>query len=390
MKGRVGLTMVELMVASALASILMIALFRLLDVSLDMWTKGETRRAVVEQATATAELLAQDMRALHGGQQGDLLVEWVPFDADGDGRTDRLWPRFRLVRQASVVDLLRVARAGRDPERRSAAAAAADGDARAQDGEPPAAGIGLEPLPPGAGLLQVAWAVVPAGSRGEGRLEGLLLRGEELLEAGSVGTLFDEGAFTPSGQPRPGTTHEVTGGVLWIGVQFATQTSIVRDGWRIGDLARDTAASWDAWNRGRPDPEVHIWNEPGAGMPAVGERPLLPRRVRIEIEFEGARERRRRTTLAEPLEKETAAFAVENGRTLPATRGRHLLVGTEWMEVLGVDGDRVRVRRGARGSAPTLHSAGEMVHHGEPVIVDVPVVLHSDDWNLGGNLGGTR
>ncbi len=37
---RQGFTMVELMVAAGLAAVLMVALFRLLDTALDMWTPG--------------------------------------------------------------------------------------------------------------------------------------------------------------------------------------------------------------------------------------------------------------------------------------------------------------------------------------------------------------
>lgn len=379
MKGRAGLTLVELIVASALASILMVAIFRLLDTSLDLWAKGETRRAVVEQATGTAELLARDLRALHSGQQGDLLAEWVPFDADGDGKPDRLWPRLRFVRQASLADVARLASESIDPE--------VVAKARELGVE-----VGTlipeeerEPPPLESGLIQVAWAVVPAGSNPDGKVEGLFLRGEELLAPGDVGTFFDEGFFSTGGHPPVGALREVTGGVLWLGLQFATQTSVVHDGWTVGDELRDTAGSWDAWNRGRPDPEAHFWNEPGAGMPAAEDRPLLPRRVLIELEFERPRDRQRRTRLAEELEKETTAFEVDNGQALPRGPGHHLLVGTEWMELAGLDGDRVRVRRGARGTAPQLHPVGAMVHHGEPVVVEVPIVQYVDDWNLGGS-----
>lgn len=87
---RAGLTLLELIIATGLATLVMTALFRLLDVTLDLWAEGETRRAVVERGTATAELVARDLRSLHPGSQGDLLVDWRPFDVDGDGSIDRL------------------------------------------------------------------------------------------------------------------------------------------------------------------------------------------------------------------------------------------------------------------------------------------------------------
>lgn len=373
-----GFTLVELMVASMLASILLVALFRLLDITLDLWSKGETRRALVEQTAATAELLASDLRALHNGKQGDFLCEWVPLDVDSDGIVDRIWPRLRFVRQASLVDVARIAAEDLSPEIRKRAA---------ELGVEPASLIPEEErraAPQKSGLIQVVWTVVPAGRSADARGEGVLLRGEELLEAGSLGTFFDEGYFARDGQPRPGTTREVTGGLLWLGVQFATQTSILWDGWSIGDRLRDTTTSWDAWNRGRPDAGVHVWNEPGAGMPRVGDTPLLPRRIRLELEFERERDRRRRTRLLEFVDKESRRFEVLNGDGLPRRDGQHILVGSEWMRIVRVDGDQVVVRRGARGTQVRQHAAGSLVHFGSPIVVEVPVALYSDDWSLEG------
>lgn len=375
---RAGLTLVELVIASGLAAIVMTALFRVLDLTLDIWAKGESRRTVVEQATATAELLARDMRALHPGNQGDLLVDWHPFDVDGDGVIDRVWPRVRLVRQASRADLARLAAASMDPE---LVAAAQDQGLTVAELLPE--GVELE-KPPTTGLMVVGYAVVPAGAKGDARAEGVLLRGEEVFKPGNVPAMFERNFFSGSGQPRGGAMREVTGGVLWVGLQFATQTSVVWDGWEVGSDLEDSSASWDAWNAGRPDAELSVWNEPGAGMPAVEEEALLPRRVRIELEFESPRDRRRRTRLLDDIGKGEGSFEVENGEAVPGRAGRMILIGGEWMQVVRVSGDRVHVRRGQRATEPVAHAPGAMVHWGEPVTVEVPVPMYRDDWNIGG------
>jgi hypothetical protein len=374
---RAGLTLVELMIASGLAALVMVALFRLLDVTLDMWAKGETRRGVIEQASATAELLAGDLRALHPGEQGDLLVDWWSFDVDSDGTTDRMWPRIRLVRQASRADLARLAAEAIDPE---LLAAAEEQNIDLEDLLPEGTSL---PRPASSGLMTVAWAVVPAGKDKDSRAEGVLLRGEQLLQAGVPSLFFEQDFFSGAGQPRAGYLREVTGGVLWVGLRFATQTSIVWDEWKIGPDIADSSASWDAWNRGRPDPEVHGWNEPGAGMPVAVGQALLPRRVRIELEFEGERERRRRTRLLDALDKTQASFMVSNGSGLPTAKGRFVLVEGEWMELRSVRGDRVSVRRAQRGTEAVEHASGAMVHWGDPVTLELPIATYRDNWNLG-------
>ena len=112
---RRGLTLVELLLAVALFSFLMVAVFQLFDRSLSLWQRGETQRSLLEQSSVVGELVARDLRATDGGPRGDLLVEWVAFDTDGDGLRDVRWPRLRLVRQASAAELARGGKAPGDP-----------------------------------------------------------------------------------------------------------------------------------------------------------------------------------------------------------------------------------------------------------------------------------
>jgi hypothetical protein len=74
---------------------------------------------------------------------------------------------------------------------------------------------------------------------------------------------------------------------------------------------------------------------------------------------------------------------VSNGSGLPYQKGRHILIDGEWMEVQSLRGDRVSVKRAARGTAAMPHEIGALLHHGQTVIVEVPVAMHSDNWNLG-------
>jgi hypothetical protein len=350
MNSRRGLTIVELVIASGLASLLMVAVFQLIDTTLGVWNRGETRRNLIEQAAGVAGLLTPDLRAIHGGQQGDFLAEWEVFDTDGDELRDRPWPRLRLVRQGSAREIARL-RAGTNKDQ------------------------------PDTGLIEVVWAVLPVGKGAA--TEGLLWRGERLYtEATDKDSFFDPGFFAPTGKPKLGAMHEVTAGVLWMGMQFATQTSIIHGGWKPGDQLADTAHSWDAWNRLRPDPEFTPWNEPGAGMPEARGKPLLPRRVRIELEFERAKDVKMRTALAAGIDQTASTLQVVDGGRIPKRDGVFLLVGTEWMELKNVQGDSVSVRRAARGTERQIHGAGEIVHHGQTVITEIPVDLYSDDWNL--------
>ena len=366
MPATAGLTLLELLLALGIFAVLVLAVFQILDRSLSLWRRAETRRGLLAQASTFSELLARDGAGLEGGARGDLLAEWVAFDTDGDGVDDSKWPRLRFVRQASGADVLRLPRAEEEPRE---------------------AVEGVTALPRAeSGLTEVVWLLVPASlTDPTARTEGTLWRGERQLSDARTKSFLAPDFFGSSNRPPAGALEEVGGGVLWLGCLFATQTSIVHEQW---ELASDpaclecAATSWDAWNRERPDRQVHAWNEPGAGMPKARGRPLLPRRVRFEMELERPIDRLRRTTLAQPLEIGESAIVVDDPDRIPREEGAFVLVGTEWMQVLSVSGPSVGVKRGQRGTKATSHKAGAMVHYGLRLVREIPIATYREDWNL--------
>ncbi len=357
---RRGFTLVELLLAIGLLSILILALLKLVDTSLTIWGRTEENRELLEMGGSVLELFGEDVRALEAGPRGDLLADWVLLDLDGDGIAGAPRPRLRLVRTLSAAELQRLGPPGDRP-----------GETGASAGET------FE-----RGLVEVCWALLARGGKeADQRALGVLWRGERVLGERETLSLFDPGFFGPSGKPAPGSLHELTGGVLWFNAWFATQTSIVHDGWELGDGLADCAASWDAWNRGRANAELHLFNLPPAGMPAAKDAPLLPRRVRVELELEREEDLKRRTRLAAELEAETAQFPVQDGRKLPQPPAL-ILVDEEWMRILALDGNRVSVERARRGTRATVHPAGALVHHGWSLVREIPVDVTREDWDL--------
>lgn len=367
-----GLTLVELVLAAGLGVMVMTGVFSLLNTSLDLWTKGEERRTQVERSGAVLELLGGDLRGLAGGVRGDLLVDWHTFDPDGDQAPDRAWPRLRFVRQASEAELARLYLDSLDPEQ--AERLREEGFLPAE----PELSVQLDPLPP-TGLVEVCWAVLPAG-KDEALYEGLLMRGVRLVD-GSLGSYLDPGFFARSGLPPADSLIEVTAGVLWFQPLMATPTSQVDDGWVAGPRAQDVASAWDGKGADRPDPDRHVFNEVPRYQTRGAEGTLLPRSVRIEIEFESAKEREKRPTLSEGIDPNAVRFEVSSGDSLPRATGSHVLIGGEWMRVVAVDGDYVTVQRGARATLPAPHAAEALVHFGQSVVTEIPIPMYQDDWS---------
>jgi len=54
----------------------------------------------------------------------------------------------------------------------------------------------------------------------------------------------------------------------------------------------------------------------------------------------------------------------------------------EWMKVASVDGRRVVVERGARGTTPVPHEKDALVHHGMRMTTEVTIAAFREDWRL--------
>lgn len=348
---RAGFTLVELLLAVGLFSILVLALARLVDTSFGIWNRTDESRELSEMGNAVMDLLAADVHALEGGKRGDLLADWRKFDLDRDGIDGAPAQRLRLVRQVGAVELERLAPGARREtfER---------------------------------GLVEVGWALLPGvGDTPDERALGTLSRGVRLLGDADTLSFFDAGFFGPSGKPVPGSLYEIAGGVLWFETWYATQTSILHEGWTLGDGLAHCSASWDGWNRARPDPELSLLNQPPAGMPQAKDTVLLPRRIRVALELERPRDLRTRTRLATAANVEDGTLVVRDGRKLPAAGGM-ILVDDEWMRVVAVSGERVTVERGRRATRATTHAAEALVHHGWRLVREIPVDMTREDWDL--------
>ncbi len=360
---RRGLTVVELVIAVGLLALLMISVFGVLRGFIDVWDKSETKRSRVEEASAIGEMLANDLVQLDGGGRGDLVAEWIPFDGDADGATDSWWPRLLLVRHASQAEITRL-------------------QARSTE------------KVPGQGLLEVAWSVVPAykgKEQPDRRSEGLVMRSERIATARDPGALpdptaelsyFDPRFFSKAGEAPAGALNEVSGGVLWFGLEFATQTTLLKDGWKAGTELSNSCFSWDAWRKERPNKLVHAWNEAGAGMPKAKNRALLPRRVKLELEFERPKEASRRTRLTEFLALGATTMRVEDEQRLPKTAESFVKIDGEWLKLGAVSGRTVSIQRAMRGTRAANHDIGARIHFGETYRREVPIRLSQEDWDL--------
>ncbi|MEO0651909.1 MAG: hypothetical protein AAFZ65_14635, partial [Planctomycetota bacterium] len=289
---RAGLTIVELILALGLFALLATAVVQLIATTLDVWEEAEANREQLAREAALTEWFRRDLEYLATGKYGDLLCDWELFDVDGDGIATRPAPRLRLVRRATAEDLRRLG------QRRLV-------DASGETAVPPA---GARPL------IEVAWLLLPPafGPKEVPRGAGLLMRGERLLDA--PGSYFDRAAFDGSGKLLASPAEPIATEVLHWRVLFASQTSSLTSGWRVGADLASVSSAWDAKGLDRPNAERHPLNLIAAGSPAYLDAAILPRRVRVEFELQRPADAPRRPVLVEPLGPDGDSFLVRGSR----------------------------------------------------------------------------
>jgi prepilin-type N-terminal cleavage/methylation domain-containing protein len=252
---RRGFTLVELIIATALLSVITVIVFQFLRQFLRLWQKSEDRREVVEESSGLAELLADDFSALQNGARGRLLAEWCRST--------------RISTDCPILPAAHPPRASGESRRGAAPRSRRQDDTRARQGE---------------ALLEVCWALLAA--RAAARSSPTCAR-RDCSTLGTLARRRDALALRSdvlrAGQQAARRAQRRQRRDPLLGMEFATQTTLLdgreRGRWRIGADLEDAATSWDAWSKGRPDAVRHFWNQATKGMPAPGKRAALPRRA---------------------------------------------------------------------------------------------------------------
>ncbi len=373
-RGARGLTLIELVLALGLFALLTVGVVQLIDGSLTVIDRAGTERELMLAEGSALEWLEADFASLAGGDAADLVAGWLRMDVDGDGIAGRTVPLVRLVRRASPRDL----------ERLGGLESVVDTDNPDLDARRLLERVGRAPL------VEVLYGLQPSltGKPSEGaagRRGDLQLVRAERLEQGPGRSFFDvplaKAGTLLEDVLLSGEGDVLAERVLRFEVQFAGELTSLERGWNPGTQLGESLRQWDARGLSRVDPELSDWNARSAALPATPGPPVLPRRVRIELELEPERVHRRRPRLAESAEIDAERLRFGRAERLPEA-GTALLIGEEWVELLGAADDEgwAAVARAQRGTQRTLLRFGTPVQWGSPAVREVRLATAREEW----------
>lgn len=396
-----GFTILEMLVAMAMFSVLGVAVVSLLSQGLNLFSEGTADTSMQDRLQAILPPIREDLAAMKPVETPEVPPPPPPAIVDPNAlpfTTEPVPPAIRLrsgtikltdlpadqaVPLPYVAFVRSNAREAEDPILRDAGTAGASSGVPLRSYDPSAVDSGTTGnlLAPG-GLLEVVWIAVPDDPEQPG-----ILTLYRLFRApvGGPKTLLDPVNFDSLAKIRAAgrPVHE---GVLHFGVTFR---NVFARSWEDG-VGRGSVDDGEpyvgrVWDSTRAlDPKFPLVSRDPKGSVENVRDDVFPSMVRLEVVLATPGPfgfGRGETTLAAGMGREERRALLGNVDLLykPGPDERWLKVGTEWMSTTlsGVDyaGRAVVVTRAGRGSAAVEHKEGDPVYVGQGVSVDVPLLF---------------
>ena len=369
-RGRAGITLVEILVATAIFTVLGGALVLFLRQGLEAWRTGEARRGAYEEAQAVLRQLREDLEnvvALNPAVPGGAVRAKFFCGIDDHGRQFLAFVRSLAGETRHPLAALAGSAIGADCD--------LDGTL---DREEALAGR----LRPTGGRQEVFYFMDPAG-------------GDTLYRAcrAPVRSLFPLGEGPDDVLPPVERAAPVSHRVLHFELAFWTQYTetwaqdapplrLPRPGRKSGP-----AVVWDSTRALIPPPkdarddEFHFFR---------GERSLIdptddvfPERVLATLVVAEDGPAAAAAVLASPLGQDAREVKVDSTARLSG-RGPYFRIGREWVRAEISDSTTLRLSvsgRGRRGSEVRAHAPGEEIVAGLPFLSEIEIPACAEDWN---------
>jgi prepilin-type N-terminal cleavage/methylation domain-containing protein len=366
-RGRLGFTLVELLVVLGLLSAFTYLAFRLLTGGLSIWRIADESRDQEERARVVLDLLRRDLGVTDGGPMSRFVVDHGDTALGGEtySRT-----RLRFVRTISRAEEARL-RAG------------FVGPAGATSSAPAVDTAAVDPLPetkvnefarvPGVGLLEVAYATAPDPNAKDPAI-GVLRRAVNPYDPESAArSFFTKDFFEKAKGGFLERSADVAGGVLHFGISLVSQDT------RAPNEPPDRGGpetSWDSTRFEFSSPkDLGVSHFSFANETPLDSRDrIYPRRVQALLILEREDPDRIRPKLSNAIDAKTNDLQLDDPRPFGVTPGDFIKVGGEWMVVASTERGLIRVRtRGALGTRGLAHNAGVAIHRGRPFRLEVPL-----------------
>lgn len=368
-----GFTLLEILAAVAIFSILVTMLFQVVQSSLEIWSLGERGKESIEKASGVLDQIASDLRLVHAeGPRGAekapvrMVADWVDYDFDLDRDAESTTQRLRWVRAL--------------PEERYDARLRAAGDiVGATSVLTEGVTMQAATLPPG-GLAEILYTTVATPTKGGDAAVLQLVRGLQTPIGRDDSLLALELTDDPKALQK--RTVALAEGVLYLGFEFWSRDTL------SFELPMDAeGCAFSTWDSTRA---LLLDKEGQNRFPlakdteslAIADDDVFPRRVRIVLVVERDADEVENIRLESDVLPSTERIRVSPLRLFdPSSNYKFLKIEGEWIEWTEIRGGELMVKRGVRGTRADAHPVGAKTHLGTTYERTVEIPVYREDWN---------
>ncbi len=387
-----GFSLMELLLAMSLFSLVSIGLVALLSRASDFLTTGQSSSDTLDALQTFSEAFSADVETLYtvadcetGRPDVRLFSDHVDCDVDGDEKPDARMQRLffvRLIPREATAAVTRYA----GTQLNVKGVLDQVGDIEESD---------EHKLRATGGLQEVFWATVPDSV--VDTAVTTLYRGFR-SPIGGPESLFPTGAFGDPGVSKqergPADRKEIVArarpimsGVLYFGVQFWSRRT---NTWDTAMDPRNGGAlsTWDSTRgilrtQGNRERYTGFFLAKGPESTDDPTDDTFPRRVRVTLAVEPVGSASISGFLRSDLTADGKVIDLEDARFVPATdtAERHVKIGSEWIRFEAIEGNQLTgCTRGVRGTTAEAHLSGSRVHHGRTVVRDYTISTFRDTY----------
>ncbi|MFH1998867.1 MAG: prepilin-type N-terminal cleavage/methylation domain-containing protein [Planctomycetota bacterium] len=378
-----GFTLIELITAITIFSVLGIMLLSMVKSGMSMWKKGESSRNTMEQGVQMLETLCDELRLaftenepLAGAPEARFVCDFYSWDRDGDGRKEAQTQRLKFTRiSVEERENLNLRNAGDH----------ADGYQYFTAWEEPKP---ADALPTGGLAESLFMAYAPLLAKGE-TSDGLLhlYRGYRTPVGGA------DSFFAPQSLSKPQQVEAalipMLSGLLYLEFRFWNQDTRTFDAELIAPDVREGAGfTWDSTRGLLPD-DLGAWPNNfrfGMGEESIDDSTddLFPSKVLVTVVVEDSLSGDIVTTTTDAIAASDLLIPVDGVKRYKNPEGetRFAKIEEEWIEIRGSEGSElIATRRGVRNTIPSDHKAGSRVHSGRRFSAVVEIGTAKSCWN---------
>lgn len=393
-RGTAGFSLIEVMVAMGIFSLVGIGIVTLLSRASEFSRSGTSTTEMLDSLQTFTEAFGKDAVTIFSRSDAEdgapavrFWTDVVKCDVDGDQKPDANVRRLMFVRMIPNETASAVTRA-----------AGTKLDAKevldqSKDVEEATAGK----LRATGGLMEVLWTAAPTSKDDLALMT--LYRGVR-SPIGGTGTFFpvklasDPTVKNPADRGPVNTpeferlARPVLSGVLYFGVDCWSRHTETWDS--TMPAPRGPILAWDSTRGilpkgdGRDGNSFVFRTDNGSlGRPTLQDPTddTWPRRLRVTLVVEETGQAARVGTLQEPLAQDARTIELSDTRFIPAadTTERFVKIGAEWIRFEGIERNQLTgCKRGVRGTEAATHDVGARVHYGRTVTREYDVAAYRD------------